>query len=287
MHDYQNKNGKISRRYLKMRFIDSFRFLSASLETLSNSLNTDDFIQTKKYFPNPEVFDVMRKKGVFPYSFVNDISKLDTTSSLPSKNDFYDKLSNHHVSNEDYERAKFVWNYFNCRSLGEYSDIYLKTDVLLLCDVFENFRKKCLENYKLDPAHYYTSPGLSWDAMLKYTNVELELLTNIDMIHFFKKGIRGGISQCSDRKFEANNKFLPNYDPLKKESFIQYLDAVNLYGHSQSQRLPTGNFKWLTEQEINDFKIEEINEDSDCGFALEVDILYPKRLQEDTKTFHF
>ncbi|KAJ8982690.1 hypothetical protein NQ317_013162 [Molorchus minor] len=126
------------------------------------------------------------------------------------------------------------------QNLGDYSDLYLKADVLLLCDVFENFRKISLEKHKLDPAHYYTAPGLSWDSMLKLTKIELELLTDIDMIAFFKKGIRGGISQCSERKHIANNQFLPNYDANETTSFISYLDATNLYGHSITQALPTG-----------------------------------------------
>lgn len=269
-----------------MRFIDSFKFLSASLENLSNGLDSEHCIETKKYFSDVKVFDVMRKKGVFPYSFIDNIEKLDVTS-LPSKINFYDKLNEEHISDEDYERAKFVWNYFDCKTLGDYSDIYLKTDVLLLCDVFENFRKRCLDLYKLDPAHYYTSPGLSWDAMLKYTKIELELLTDIDMIHFFKKGIRGGISQCSGRHFEANNKFLPNYNPDEKSTFIMYLDATNLYGHSMSQKLPVGNFKWLSEEEIRHFKIEDVSDDSEYGFVLEVDIVYPESLHDSHKDLPF
>lgn len=285
MHDYRNKKGKNSARYLQMRFMDSFKFLSASLDNLSCSLETEQFIETKKYF-SEEIFNIMRKKGVFPYSFVDNIAKLDVTS-LPSKADFYDKLSEEHISDEDYERAKFVWNYFDCKDLGEYADIYLKTDVLLLCDVFQNFRRTCLEKYKLDPAHYYTSPGLSWDAMLKYTKIELELLTDIDMIHFFKKGIRGGISQCSERKCEANNKFLPNFNPNETSTFIMYLDSTNLYGHSMSQQLPTGNFKWLSEEEISQFRLEDVSDDSDCGFVLEVDVDYPELVHDSHRDLPF
>ncbi|KAJ8913768.1 hypothetical protein NQ315_002674, partial [Exocentrus adspersus] len=158
---------------------------------------------------------------------------------LPTKEDFYDKLNQEHIiSDSEYQRAQNTWNY---------SDIYLKSDMLMLCDVFENFRTISLDKYKLDPAQYYTAPGHSWDAMLKLTNIELELLTDVTMIQFFKKGLRGGISQCTGRKHIANNTFLPNYDPSEPSSFIAYLDATNLYGHSMSQCLPTGGFRWLTE----------------------------------------
>ncbi|KAJ8913054.1 hypothetical protein NQ315_006555 [Exocentrus adspersus] len=194
-------------------------------------------------------------------------------NGLPSRNDFYDKLNDEDVSELDYRRAEKVWALFNCKTLGDYSDIYLKSDVLLLCDVFENFRKICLETYKLDPAQYFTAPGLAWDAMLKLTQ-------NIDMIHMLKKGIRGGISQCSERKHVANNMFVPNYNSEEPSSFIAYLDATNLYGHSMSQLLPTGGFTWVNESDIKNFDVMEVSDDCRYGFVLEVDVDYPEELHD-------
>ena len=107
-------------------------------------------------------------------------------------------------------------DYFPCFPLGDYHDLYLKTDVNLLADVFENFRNLCLQQYKLDPANYYTSPGLSWDALLKMTNVELELLTDYNMYLMVEKGLRGGISMVSNRYAKANNPLLEDFNPNEK-----------------------------------------------------------------------
>ncbi|MGH9021455.1 MAG: hypothetical protein ACRDV0_10690 [Acidimicrobiales bacterium] len=280
MHDYvDRKTGSLKRKYLKLRFIDSFKFLAASLENLGNGLSTHELKETRKNFVNESQFNLMRKKGVFPYSFIDSMEKMNNPT-LPTKNQFYDHLREEHISDESYERAKDVWRLFDCKNLGDYADLYLKSDVLLLTDVFEQFRDTCLKVYKLDPAHYYTLPSLSFDCMLRMSKVELELLTDIDMIHFFKKGIRGGISQCTERKHIANNSYLPNYDETKPTSFITYLDATNLYGHSMSQALPYGSFEWLSERDIIDLNIMDVDDDSPQGYVLEVDVHYPEDLQD-------
>ena len=162
-----------------------------------------------------------------------------TEPQLPPKEAFYSKLSDEHISDGDYGHAQKVWETFGCRSLGDYHDLYLRTDVLLLTDVFETFRKTCLQQYGLDPAHYYTSPGLSWDALLKKTGVELELLTDYDQHLFTEKGMWGGISMVSKRYAKANNPMVEGYDSSKPKSHILYLDANNLYGWAMSQPLPT------------------------------------------------
>ena len=133
---------------------------------------------------------------------------------LPPKEEFYSKLNDCGVSDEDYDHAKKVWKEFEVKNMGEYHDLYLKSDVLLLADVFEEFRNVCMENYSLDPAWYYTSPGLSWDALLKHSKIFLELLSDVDMLLMFEKGIRGGISMISNRYGKANNKYMgEKYDP--------------------------------------------------------------------------
>ena len=158
--------------------------------------------------------------------------------------------------------------------------IYISSDILLLADVFENFRKTCLQYYKLDPCHYFTSPGLSWDAMLKMTNIQLELMTDIDMFQFIEKGMRGGISYIANRYGKANNKYMREYDEKAPSKYIIYLDANNLYGWAMSQYLPTGGFKWLTEKQINKINLAQYYEDYNKGLILEVDLEYPKELHD-------
>ena len=196
------------------------------------------------------------RKGCHPYDYVCSIDKFKETK-LPSKEDFYSKLYDDHITGEDYQHAINVWNTFNCQTLQDYDDLYLKSDVLLLADVFENFRKTCLKHYKLDPCHYYTAPGLAWDACLKETNQSLELLKDYDMLMMFEKGIRGGISHISKRYAEAHNKYMKDYDPEKPSSYIQCLDANNLYAWAMSQKLPTHGFKWI---DLNKSKVIQLLE---------------------------
>ena len=127
--------------------------------------------------------------------------------------------------------------------MKDYRDFYLKCDVLLLPDVFEKFRNNSLKNYELCPSHYLNAPGLSWDAMLKTTKIELELIPDPDIYIFFEKGIRGGVSYISNRYSKANNEDLESYDPKQESKHIIYLDANNLYGYAMSKFLPITGFK--------------------------------------------
>ncbi|CAH3198785.1 unnamed protein product, partial [Porites evermanni] len=240
--EYQNKDGKTISLNLELRFIDSFKFLQTSLANLVKNLQPDDFVNTKEIFRDK--IDLLTRKGVYPYDYVSSISKFDETQ-LPPQKEFYSKLNDEDITDDEYQHALNVWETFGCKNIRDYHDLYLKSDVLLLADVFENFRSTCLHHYNLDPAHYYTSPGLAWDACLKETGQELQLLHEYDMLMMFERGIRGGISHISKRYAEANNKYMDAYDPDKPSSFIQYLDANNLYGWAMSQPLPTSGFKWM------------------------------------------
>ena len=148
----------------------------------------------------------------------------------------------------------------------------MQSDTLLLADAFENFRNTCLKVYEFDPAHFLSALGLAWQACLKKTGVELELLTDNDMLLMVEKGIRGGICHAIYRYAKANNKYMKNYNKDKEESFIQYLDANSLYGGAMSQKLPVRGFKWKQNMlKLTKEFIKSYDEDSDKGYILEVD----------------
>ena len=162
-----------------LSFIDSFQFMSSSLEKLAGNLSEEGFIYTREYFKDERQFQLMKSKGIYPYDYMDSFSKFNDTQ-LPRREDFYSLLTDEDISDDDYNHAKDVWNTFDVQNMGEYHDLYLKSDVLLLADVFENVRRASLLNYGLDPCHYVSTPGLSWDAMLKMTGINLELITDID-----------------------------------------------------------------------------------------------------------
>ena len=258
-------------RYLL--FIDSFQFMSSSLSNLVNNLPAEAFKYMGQVFQG-EQLSLMKKKGVYPYDYMNSFKKFED-SRLPKKEDFFSAMNNEHITDEEYQHAQNVWNEFGLSSMGEYHDLYLKSDILLLTDVFENFRKACQQYYELDPAHYFTTPGLSWDAMLKMTKTKLELMSDVDMFLFIEKGMRGGISYIANRYGKGNNKYMENYNPEEAPKYIMYLDANNLYGWAMSQYLPTGGFKWLTEEEVD---LSKFDNESKKGLILEVDLEYPEEL---------
>ena len=267
-----------------LRVIDSFQFLPSSLETLVDSLvKSDDtsFHFTMKAFPEEELLKLILRKGVYPYDYMDSEDRFAETQ-LPPKEEFYSKIKNEHISDADYLHPQKVFEVFHLNDLGEYHDLYLKTDVLLLCDVFEQFRNVSMLQYSLDPAHYYTSPSLAWSACLKKICVTLELMCDIDQINFIENGLRGGISQISNRYQSANNPYLGEelYDASKPTTYLQYLDMNNLYGYAMVQKLPTGLFKFLTDEEIKSLDFQSVAADSSTGYILEVSLSYPKEIHE-------
>ena len=261
----------------EIRFWDSFKFTLSGLEGLVKNLSREDLKETARFFG--EKIDLVSRKGIYPYEFMDDFEKFKK-QSLPKKTSFFSRLKQEKVSEEDFEHAQRVWREFELKNMGDFHDLYLKTDVLLLADVMENFRKLCEKHYGLDPAHFFTVPGMAWDAMLKITEIELELLEDgqIDMLLMIEKGIRGGISNAFKRYAKANNKFMQKYDPNLKSSFIVYLDANNLYGWAMSKPLPVGNFEWMSEEELENW--EKFVEEEGIGCILEVDLEYPRELHD-------
>lgn len=213
-------------------------------------------------------------------------------TQLPPQNFFYDELNDSGISDEEYAHAQKVWNTFEIQTMREYTDIYLKTDVLLLADIFENFRNTSIHLYELDIAHYYTLPGYSWDCMLKFTNVQIELISDIDHLMFVEKSLRGGISQVSNRHCKTNNKYMgPEYDSSKPSNYLLYLDVNNLYGWAMNETLPISDYSWV-EQDFSDIEnctrnIIQTADDAEYGYMLEVDLKYPDYLHDQHNDYPF
>ena len=267
----------------KLRFIDSLGFLQSSLDALVGTNKPESFTIMASHEEDPTRRKLLLQKGHYPYKYMDAWSRFEETA-LPPKEAFYSELKREGISDEDYAHAQAVWQAFECKNLGDFHDKYLETDVLLLADVFENFRKTCLNNYKLDPAHYYTSPGLSWDALLKYTGINLELLTDVNKHLFVERGLRGGISMESRRYCKANNRHLSDYNPKEETSYIMYYDANNLYGWAMSQPLPVGKFEWcLVYPTLHQIRRWRANRK--IGYILEVDLDYPEELHDEHNAY--
>ena len=167
-------------------------------------------------------FVLLLRKGDYPYEYMDAWEKFNELS-VPSKEDFYSNLNMEDINDIDYRHANKV---FKLKNLGNYHDLYVQSDTLLLAGVFNNFRNMYLKEYELDPAHFLSLPGLAWQACLKKTNIELELLMDYDMLLMVEKGIRGGICHSIHRYAKANNKYMKNYDKNEGSSYIQYLDLI-------------------------------------------------------------
>lgn len=263
---FKDKQGEEKNVKRELRFLDSYKFLSSPLSTLANNINCHPCVE--KYIKPHEL---AVKKGIYPYDYISDLNKMKETQ-LPAKDKFYNILNGKGISDDEYQHAQNVWKTYNCKTFQDYHNLYNKTDVLLLADVFENFRKLCMNNYKLDPAWYYTSPGLAWDALLKITKVNLELIHDRQILDIIENGIRGGVAMISKRYSEANSPDIANYNPKKENVNISYIDANNLYGWAMSKKLPTHNFKLM-----NDDDLEEWRKHS-C--ILVVDLEYPDNLHD-------
>ena len=266
------KTGKIVNVKRELRFIDSIKFMNESLASLANNLGKDDCHNLISFFEDEEKRGLLKRKGFFPYDWFSNIKKLKE-EKFPEKKECYNMLNDENVSDEDYQHAQNVWKKFGINNMKEYLELYLKTDVLLLADVFENFRKLFKKGYGLDPAWYYTTPGMAWDGMLKLSQIELELLSDPNMYLMFEKEIRGGICVVSKRYSKANNPYMgKEYNPEEKSKYILYLDANGLYGTAMSNPLPVGGFEWMSEKDIENWE--------NIPSALEVDLEYPEELHD-------
>ena len=225
-----------------------------------------------KYLSQEFSFDLLKlvkQKGVYPYKYM-DSSEKDFEDKLPNKCIFFSFLKDECINEKDYSHAIKIWNTFKMITMGNYHDLCLKTDVLLLADVFEKFVNTCLEYYGLDPCHYFSSPGLSWNAIIQMTGIELELNSDIDMHLLTEKGMREDTFSFAKWCSKANNKYMKSYVVNEPSKFIIYLDTINLYNWAMSQYLPYSEFNWLDQKEIDRLDVNSIGESSPIGYILEV-----------------
>ena len=237
----QNSEKFINIGFDSLSVKDSFSFNSASLDKLVSMTkydNTDEKERSKwvlrdnwqsnfRYSSKNDIIktekclDLLTEKGVYPYDYMNSFDRFND-EQLPSKEQFYSRLSEEDITLDDYKKAKQIWKHFNIKNMGDYHDLYLKTDVLLLTDVFENFRDMCLSHYGLDPVYYYTLPNFAFDAMLKLTGIEIDLVYNQEIYEMIEAGLRGGMTQTTRKKVEANNKYMgDDYDKKERKQLYK------------------------------------------------------------------
>ena len=277
-------------------FRDSLQFLNASLDSLVKSLNETAtfpyfYQQMQFYLRVPSLRrsngddgkdQTPAAEGRLPVRVRGLAEKLEL-DHLPTREEFYDRLNERECSVESYQHAQKVWQAYGCATLRDYMELYLMSDVLLLADVFENFRHISMKAYRLDPAHYISSPQLAWDALLLYCNIHIPLQTDTEIYRMVKPAIRGGICHAAVRYARANNVYMGSlYDPEQPSTYIFNFDANNLYGWAQSQPLPVGLMTWMTEGRLRE--VEASLKSGDYGredmetktyFILEVDLEYP------------
>ena len=268
-------------------FKDSLQFMNCSLEKLTANLlksGKEKFHYLAEEYAN-ESFDLLLRKGVFPYDYLDRWEKLDE-EQLPPRDSFFSKLRGEECDEKSYEHARHVWSVFNCKSLKDYMQIYLKGDVLQLADVFQEFRAVCDLNYHLDATHYLSAPHLSWDAMLKLTDCHLDLLYDPAMFQLIDSGLRGGVCMISHRYSRANHPALGElYDPKKPIVTLKMFDANNLYGYAMHEPLPMNEYRWLSDEEISVIDWNKQKNDQFYGYIVECDLDYPKELHDKHNDF--
>ena len=275
----------------KCRYLDSKRFLNASLETLVESAASESgpecFRYLAKHVPN-EHLNLFLRKQTFCYDYLDGPERLMETA-LPPKSAFYDRLSEQEISDTDYEHAQEVWNAMGMRTLQDFLETYVLSDVLLLADVLSVFRKTMLESFRLDPLQYFSLSGYSFDCALRHSEAKIELLTCPEMHQMIENSIRGGLATVgSPRYAKANNASIPEheFEPENPTSLIHFFDFNGLYTSvMKNHRLPSHGYRWLTESEIERFDLMSIPSDSDHGYIIEADLEYPQELHSEQDSY--
>ena len=300
---YINMHATVDGSEWSLDFKDSLSFLLSPLDKLTKNLRAKAEMESKKqhaantinaYFKNTveyfkstfphldrSALSLLLRKGVFPYNHIKGLETLNETR-LPTRDQFFNTLTNEHISWDDYRHAQKVWKVFGCKTLKDYHDLYLTLDTALLADVMERFRNDSFEVYGLCPTHFITAPGLSWNACLKMTGVKLQLLTDPDMNIFFTEAFHGGVSLAKNPYLRANNELIQaSFSTALRKTWMMLVDCNNQYGYSMMQYLPTGGFQW--EENVERFTEEFISSlanDSCRGYMFEVDLEYPPSLHD-------
>jgi len=285
-----------SENFRTMRFncfeiLDSLSFLQASLAQLSNDLKLSKhnygilkqtyLVREKGNFSNKRL-EMVLSKSFFPYEYCKSYEQMQTTTKLPKIGCFYSSLSEKSISKDDHKFARDVWRSYSCKNLIDYCKLYCKIDVILLAEIFQKFRKEMMAFSGLDPAHYISLPAYGYDSMLAITGARIELPTDIDMVHFLERCKRGGVSFVNTRHLSVRKRDRKETETGKEE--IIYIDANNLYGNAQIQKVPLDSFRWLAEEETENFDVD-LDADGDFGYFIECDLHYPEHLHSSHANF--
>lgn len=267
-------------------FKDTLQFLGGSLEALVDCLlksGRHNFKRLQEGFAattDEEGITLLLRKGIYPYDYMSNEKRFEE-DRLPPREAFHSRLVGRECSEEDYAHAQCVWQKFDCKTMLDYHNIYLKCDVLLLADVFESFRQTTMNSFGLDPAYYVSAPQLSWDCMMRMTGCELTLLNDPAMFALLNDNLRGGISVITKRYAKANNKYMgAAFNPDERSSYIFYMDANNLYGWAMSEPLPFDEFTWVSAEECEQIDWRAQLDDQPYGFFVECDFDYPDALHD-------
>lgn len=267
-------------RWGKIEFIDSYNLLSGSLATLASTLQPSQFRLIRSFFPEDEKFQLVSQKMSFPYNHFKNESVLKETS-IPPRSAYYNDLSDSECTEEDYERAKKIWEVFKLKDLKQLLSLYVRCDVLILCDVLITFREFLYQHFELDIFHFISLPSFSFAACLKSANLRLELLGDSEQHLFWQRAKFGGFCTVVRQYFKANNAQCSDFDPEKPGSYLMYMDAIGLYATTMLlNKFPIGNFSFCPETEVNTTDWTTLDSQGEVGYLLEASFEFPVEIHD-------
>ena len=266
-----------------IHFYDSLAFLNDSLDKLTQTLLASEhsFPLMRKWLPDEKKRQLMLRKGVFCYDFLTHFELLTSVTELPDKECFYSRLTDSHVSDEDYAHAQEVWQEFDCQNLEDYTRLYVRGDCYQLAEAVLDLRRHVKKEFGLDMTHYVSLPQLTKDALLKTSGVQIDYMRDLDMINMVRKNIRGGLSYVGTRHLDVDQASKEAGTPVT----CLFVDSNNLYGGAMKFAMPTGDYRWLEKQEIDNITLDMISDDAPKGFIFEVTLDYPEELHRQHSAF--